>query len=255
MIKNNFILILLVNLLLIGCDKKNDAFPTDKRYWDVADYQNAVPELKYGFEAGEKLPSLDDPDTKIIVEKLIDHENYKVVLDDKELGLKHKNEIAQGFFNSWKDMTDIYTVTDRKDKYLYETEMIEVQKFGLGLQLRYFKLGNDEIIESSEDPNSSDVKNVLDSNIDTLISNYLFYLDQINNESSFSENGLGLLAEGIDEYFPELIKIYPNADYSAMVDKIKLLEKKSKSEKIKTSLKNLQSLINSKKSKETTETV
>lgn len=248
--KADFTLILFIVLLISSCDKKNDTFPIDKRYWNVEDYHNAVLELKYGIEQDEKLPSLSDPETKIIVEKLIDHQNYEIVLDDKELGLKHKNEVAQGFFNVWKDMTTIYNVTDRKDNYLYEIEMIEVYKFGLGLQLSYFKLGNDEIIESADDPNSTQVQNAVNGNINTLIRNYLTYLNLINNEGSFSQNGINSFAQGIDEFFPELIKIYPNGDYSEMENKITLMGKKSKSEVIKNSLRSIQELIDSKKSKE-----
>jgi hypothetical protein len=248
--KANFTVILFIVVLITSCDKKNDSFPIDKRYWNVEDYHNVVLELKYGIEQDEKLPSLSDPETKIIVEKLIDHQNYEIVLDDKELGLKHRNEVAQGFFNVWKDMTTIYNVTDRKDNYLYEIEMIEVYKFGLGLQLSYFKLGNDEIIESADDPNSTQVQNAVNDNVNRLIGNYLAYLDLINNEGSFSKNGINSFAQGIDEFFPKLIKTYANGDYSEMEGKIILMEKKCKSEVIKTSLRNIQKLIDSKKSKE-----
>lgn len=150
-------------------------------------------------------------------------------------------------------MTTIYNVTDRKDNYIYEIEMIEVYKFGLGLQLSYFKLGNDEIIESADDPNSIQVQNSVNGNINTLIGNYLNYLNLINNESSFSKNGINSFADGIDEFFPKLINTFPNGDYSEMENKIKLMEKKCKSETIKTSLKNIQINIDSKISKEKVE--
>lgn len=247
--KVNFILILSI-FLIISCDKKNESFPIDKRYWNVEDYKNVVLELKYGIEEDEKLPSLSDPQTKIIVEKLIDPQNYEIVLDDKELGLKHKNEVAQGFFSAWKDMTTIYNETDRKDNYLYEMEMIGVYKFGLGLQLYYFKLGNDEIIESEDNPNSEQVQNIINRNVNTLIGNYTAYLNLINDESSFSENGVNSFAQGIDEFFPKLFKNNPNGDYSEMENKITLMEKKCNSQVIKTSLKNIQKLIASKKSKD-----
>jgi len=251
--KVSFTLILFAFLIISSCDKKNESFPIDKRYWNVEDYHNAVLELKYGIEKDEKLPSLSDPETKIIVEKLIDHQNYEIVLNDKELGLKHKNEVAEGFFNVWRDMTTIYNVTDRKDNYLYEIEMIEVYKFGLGLQLSYFKLGNDEIIESADDPNSAQVQNTINNNANTLIGNYTTYLNLINNESSFSENGINSFSQGIDDFFPQLFEIYPKADYSSMQNKITLLEKKCNSEVIKNSLRNIQKLIDSKKAKEKNE--
>ena len=83
-------------------------------------------------------------------------------------------------------MNDIYSQIDRKDIYVYEKERIEVFNFGLALQLRYFKLGNEEIKQKSDDPNSSNVTQTVNSNVNTLIGNYMFYLDEINNEKSYS---------------------------------------------------------------------
>lgn len=240
----------IICLTLTNCKTEEHEFPLDKRYWDTGDYDKAVLELRYGYKDDEKKPTFDNPETRIIVEKLTDHQNYKVVLEDKELGIKHRNDVATAFFNEWKDMNQIYTATDRKDKYLYDKEMLAVWQFGLGLQLGYFKLGNDQILESADDPNSSRVKNQVNSNVSTLIKNYLIYLDEINNEDAFTEEGKTKLAEGIDTYFTELIELYPNANYSGMENKADLMLKKSQSSKIKSSLTKLIELINSKKAQE-----
>lgn len=248
LIKYTFLAIICITLT--NCKTEEHEFPLDKRYWDAKDYDKVVLELRYGYKDDEKLPTFDNPENKIVVEKLTDHQNYNIVLDDKELGLKHRNDVATSFFNEYKDMSQIYTATDRKDKYIYDKEMVAVEHFGLGLQLKYFKLGNDQIIESSDDPNSSRVKNNINSNVDTLIKNYLIYLDEINNEDAFTEDGKNKLAEGIDKYFTELIELYPNADYSGMDNKAELMLKKSQSEKIKTSLTKLIELIHSKKAQE-----
>ncbi|PZW42338.1 hypothetical protein LX95_00648 [Mesonia algae] len=237
----------IICLSLTNCKTEEHEFPLDKRYWNTADYDKAVLELRFGYKDDEKKPTFDNPETRLIVEKLTDHQNYKVVLDDEELGIKHRNEVATSFFNEWKDMNQIYNATDRKDKYLYDKEMLAVFKFGLGLQLKYFKLGNDQIRENADDPNSSRVKNNINSNVGTLISNYLIYLDEINNEDAFTEEGKTKLAEGIDTYFTELIELYPNANYSGMKNKAELMLKKSQSSKIKSSLTKLIELINSKK--------
>ncbi len=244
--KSNSILVLLLAVLFISCDKKNESFPLDKKYWDLEDYKAVVLELRFGYKEDEKLPSFSDPETKPIVDKLTDQQNFEVILDDNALGLKHKNEMAQQFFDVWKDMATIYNATDRTDKYVYEQEMLAVYKFGLGLQLRYFKLGNDEIIASADDPNSEKVKRNVDSNVSTQIRNFSLYLDNVNEENAFSADGLNSLADGIDAFFPKLIETYPNADYSGLAEKIALLVKKTKSERIKTSLENLQKLIDSK---------
>jgi len=148
-------------------------------------------------------------------------------------------------------MNNIYNALDRKDQYLYDKEMLAVWHFGLGLQLKYFKLGNDQIKENADDPNSSRVKNNINSNVSTLIKNYLIYLDEINNEKAFTEEGKIKLANGIDKYFPALIELYPNANYSGMQNKAELMLKKAESDKIKSSLKKLIELIGSKSKKET----
>lgn len=251
MTKIRIILIALIGLIITSCNPEKHKFPLDKRYWDLNDYDDAVLELNYGYEADEKLPTFDDPETRIIVEKLTDQQNFNIVLDDNELGLKHRNEVAEKFFNEWKDMNNIYDALDRKDQYLYDKEMLAVWHFGLGLQLKYFKLGNDQIKENADDPNSSRVKNNINSNVKTLISNYLIYLDEINGEKAFTESGKDKLADGIDKYFPTLIELYPDANYSGMKNKTELLLKKSESDKIKSSLNKLIELIDSKSKKET----
>ena len=250
MTKIRIILIALISLTIISCNTEKHKFPLDKRYWDLNDYDDVVLELNYGYEADEKLPTFDDPETRIIVEKLTDQQNFSVVLDDNELGLKHRNEVAEKFFSEWKNMNNIYNALDRKDQYLYDKEMLAVWHFGLGLQLKYFKLGNDQIKENADDPNSSRVKNNINSNVSTLIKNYLIYLDEINNEKAFTEEGKIKLANGIDKYFPALIELYPNANYSGMQNKAELMLKKAESDKIKSSLKKLIELIGSKSKKE-----
>lgn len=232
-------------LFATSCKKENK-FPIEKKYWDTDDYDNVVRELRFGVKPDEKLPTFDDTETKIIIEKLTDQANFKVVLDDNELGLKHKNEIGEKFFKIWQDMSEIYSQIDRKDIYVYEKERIEVFNFGLALQLRYFKLGNDEIKQKSDDPNANNVSETVNSNVNTLIGNYMFYLDEINNEKSYSNIGLDLIAEGIDKYFTDLVNIYPKSYYDSLKEKIVLLSNKTKSENIKNSLLKLQKLIDSK---------
>lgn len=246
------ILLAFLSIALSNCTIEKHQFPTDKRYWDVNDYDNIVRELRFGYEKDEKLPTFDNPDTRIIVEKLTDPTNFKVVLDDKELGLKHRSEVANDFFREWRDMTEIYNAIDRRDKYIYDKEFIAVWHFGLGLQLRYFNLAVEEMKESADDPNSPKVSSIINSNVNSLIKNYQIYLDEIKNENAFTEEGKVKLAEGIDKYFPQLIELYPNANYNGMKRKSELMVKKSESGKVKNSLTRLIELIDSKEEKSTT---
>jgi hypothetical protein len=247
MTKNKYFLIAFVFLTLASCKSDKHEFPLDKRYWDTEDYQNVIRELRFNYKEDEKKPTFDDPQLRMVVQKLTDEQNFKVVLDDNELGLKHRNDAAGAFFEIWKDMNQVYQTTDRKDKYVYDKEMLAVWHFGLGLQLDYFRLGNEQLIESADDPNSYRVRNSTKSNVATLIGNYNIYLDEINNENSFSEVGKQKLADGIDKYFTELIKLYPNSNYRGMKNKMELMLKKSASSEIKSALTRVIEFMNSKK--------
>lgn len=245
-------LYLFVFFMIFSCNTIEDTYPISKRYWDNDDYKNVVRELRFGIEPDEKIPSLATPDKRVVFEKLVDEQNYKIVLDDKELGTKYKSEIASEFFNRWRDMNQIYRATDRKDQYIYDRELVKVWHFGLGLQLRYFKLGNDLMKDNADDPNSGKVNRETSSNIQTLISNYNIYMDEINKEDAFSEEGKKLLSDGFENYFLKLIDQYPEANYSTMENKIDLMAIKSKSELIKNSLSKVLERIQKEKSKQVT---
>jgi hypothetical protein len=228
--------------LVVSCSDLNNKFPTEKRYWSIEDYENVVRELKYNYKPDEPLPTFDDSETRIIIEKLTEEENFKVVLNDNELGLSHKNENAQRFFDIWRDLNEIYSPMDKKDMYVYEKEFLEIWKFGLQLQQDYFKLGNEQIIENSD--NSESVKEVLSSNTQILINNSIIYLDVIANEKKFTSNSKKIISETITTKFSNLIKDNPKADYSNLSKKIELLNKKIKDLDIKNSLEAIGVLIN-----------
>jgi len=232
--------------LFLNCETEKHKFPIEKRYWTAEDYVSIIRQLKYGYKSDEKLPTFNNPETRIVVEKLIDQQNFKVVLNDSELGLTYKNNVASSFFDRWRDMNKIYDAVDRKDKYLYEKEMLAVWHYGLKLQQLYFKLANDQIIQEADDPESNKLKRNVLSNANTMIGNYAIYLDEVNREKYYSKEGLKIYAEGIDTYFKEIIELYPEANYSDMLHKVNLMLKKSNSEKVKSSLSNLKKLIESK---------
>ena len=244
--KANSIIILLFLTFLAGCQSKEEVFPISKRYWTPDDYRDVTQTLRFGYQPDEELPNFNNPETKIVVEKFTDPQNYKVLLDDKELGLKFKSKTAEDFFSVWQDMIKVYQARDVKDNYIYEKELLKTFQFGLGLQLRYFTLGNKVLMQESA--NEEEVKNTVQSNIQSLVNNFGLYLDLINDENSFSDQGKKLLSDGIVKYFSMLVNQYPDADYSSLKYKMEALKKKSKSDVIKNSLQKIIDLINSKKS-------
>lgn len=247
--------IILSSLFLFSsCSNKSHDFPIEKRYWSIEDYENIVRNLKYNSNPDESLPSFNDSETKAVIEKLTDEENFRVVLNDKELGISHKNETAQKFFDIWQDLNEIYSPMDKKDMFVYETEYLEIWKFGLELQQEYFKLGNQEIEENSD--NYESVKDVLNSNRETMINNSIIYLDVITNEKKFTSNGKQIISETIKSEFSKLVKENPKADFYNLRKKIDLLNKKITDPSILESLNGLSSLINEVKPKtESTEEV
>ena len=108
MMKIKYILFAFICLTLTYCATEEHKFPLDKRYWDTNDYDKVILELRYGYENDERKPTFDSPEQRIIVQKLTDEQNFKIVLNDKELGLKHKNDLATEFFNHWKDIESGY---------------------------------------------------------------------------------------------------------------------------------------------------
>ena len=56
--------------LVVSCSDINNKFTTEKRYWSIEYYENVVRELKYNYNPDEPLPSFDDSETRIIIEKL-----------------------------------------------------------------------------------------------------------------------------------------------------------------------------------------
>lgn len=240
--KKKYFIILSTLVLLISCNDKEEKFPVEKRYWTVDDYENIVRELRYATKPDESLPRFNDSETKIVIEKLTDEENFRVVLNDKELGLSHKSEIAQKFFDVWRSLNETYSSLDKKDMYVYEKESLEIWKFGLELQQEYFKLGNQKINENSD--GSENVNKVLSDNVETLIDNSIIYLNVITNEKQFTDDGKKLIAETITSSFTKLIEENPKADFINLKNKINLLKKKITDPTILESLNSLSTVLN-----------
>src|SRR5690554_4848925 len=104
MTKIKYLLLAIICLTLTNCKTDEQKFPLDKRYWDTNDYEKAILELRFGYETDEKKPTFDNPEQRIIVQKLTDEQNFKIVLEDILYCLKHRNDVATQLYNEWKDM-------------------------------------------------------------------------------------------------------------------------------------------------------
>jgi hypothetical protein len=229
------ILIAFSLMFLFSRCSKESKFPTEKRFWTTEDYSEVIRIIGYRTPEGEEYPRFSNSETEFVIRKLLDKTNYEVVLDDPELGMNYKNEVAQKFFEQYRDLVQHYAIMDIQDKYIYPEELIEIEKFGLDLQIKYFKIGNDRIKEQSDSPESERTLEVLKSNEQTIIKNFNGYLDNINDEKSFGEYAPNL-AEGISVYFPKLHETFPTANFSVMINKAKLMLNKTKVEENKSAL-------------------
>lgn len=241
----------LLGLLIFfgGCGGSSltEEYKLNKKYWNHQDYKEIIYKIKY-LDKQEVLPSYKTPERLAIFLKLVDDENVLVVAEDESLGIQHRAEVLTVFFNESNDLKEIYSATDREDKFLYPKELAESLKFNLLVQLHYFELGNREIEYLADDPNSNNIKNLVNKNIQTLIGNYSYYLDYVKREKSFDEEGLNIYISGLDQEMSELIKKYPNADYFKIESKANAMLKRAESDNLKSSIQKLLDLIESKKS-------
>ena len=99
-------LILTFSILVSSCGEAdpNAGFPLDKQYWNPDDYTSVIHKINYETPEGAEYPRFDDPTTSPIIKKMTDHENYKVILEDKERGVKNRNEISDLFMTNYKNM-------------------------------------------------------------------------------------------------------------------------------------------------------
>jgi hypothetical protein len=227
-----------------GCDSEpTDIYHVQKRYWDASDYKNALSLIKYHTSNTEKLPCYSVPTNTPAFLKLIDVNNFKVIMEDKELGIKHRQEFSIVMFDNYQDMLEVYQLLDNQDKFIYPKELALIMNFGLEFQISYFKLGNEKIKKESDNPNAPEIKNLLQTNEQTLIDNFTIDLSFVKSEKAFSTEALAIYSEGIDKYFKQLITEFPDGDYTEMLSKTNLMQEKAETTIVKKTLTNLVALI------------
>ncbi len=248
---SKLLLLFILTTPLFNCTGRSHEFPVEKQYWDINDYNLVIRELRYGYQDSETKPTLDNLETGVVVRKLIDKQNYTVILNDSTINLRERNKFAHDFFDQWKNMTGIYNEKDANDKYVYGKELLSVWHFGLQFHMDYFTVGDNAIRTFSANANNEKVINRINYNMNELVKNFSNYMDLIRDEDAFYENEKEFFIKGIDTYFTELIMQHPEADYTRVEKKANTVLKKTKSKEIKTSLTALLESINFIKLKKT----
>lgn len=234
-------------VLLFGCNNLYSSFPVDKPYWTVDDYQTASTALYQLTSKDKELPSLNNPSTIKIFNKIIDTNNIAVVANDNQLGLINRSKFMSDMFDIDRNLEETYSVLDRTDKYQYPQEFASILKFGLYMQLYYIELGNKKIIEDADDPKAENIVSVIKSNQNVLVRNFEIYLDCMNHEDRFDDKALDIYASGLADYFPRLINEFaPEGDYDDMLTKVNNMIKKVKNPSILTELNKVKILLTAK---------
>jgi hypothetical protein len=216
-------------------NKISSNFHMDKKYWDPEDYEAARSEL-YTYMDGKKYPNLSDPNTAMVFNKIADITNVSIVVEDSTLGITHRSKFAEEMFDKYKSFYEFYDKSDREDKFIYPSEIVEIVLFGVYTQIHYFKLGNENILKEAIDPNSDKTKYVLNSNASTIVSNMKFSLDFCKKEDALTPEAIHTLAVGLDKYLPLLFKTFPDTDYSELKSQIEILLSTVKSDELKQML-------------------
>lgn len=215
-------------LLLTACTSR---FPIDKPYWTDEDYREVWLEL-YSMSKDEELPRFSNPETNEVIRKIIDPQNYEAVLEDAELGLNYRNEVSQKFFDHTKSIVELYGGMDVQDKFVYAEELAELRNFFLGFQIVYFRIGNENIANQTDDPQT------IKRNEQTIVANFTSYLEDLRREKTYG-NYAAILGEGISIHFSKLISTFPTANYSGMLAQAKVVREKVQTPEIQKALSEL----------------
>jgi hypothetical protein len=233
------LLMVLIFATLFACESR---FPVDKRFWDPNDYRKVWHELNYKTPKGEEYPRFSNPETAEVVKKMVDRQNYEIILEDSELGLNYRSEVSQEFFEHIKSIIALYHGMDIQDKFIYAEELAELRKFFLGFQIVYFRIGNENIASQSDD--SSTIKR----NEQMIIGNFINYLEDLRREKAYGPYAVNL-AEAISTHFTKLIETFPNGNYAGMLATAKTMQEKVQTPEIKKALSELITKLESMQSK------
>lgn len=236
--KASLLLFMAAIVALISCNNSKETsiseqYHLDKKLWDQHDYSNAVNKIKYGGEANK--PAFDN-ELAPVLNKMLDMNNISVVMEDESLGIEHRSDFGNAIFEEWRHLREAYHGKDEQDMFKHPMELVEILKFGLGFQQYYFQMANDKVRIDEDDVDKQEVKRVVRHNLGAMVSNYNLYLDYMDYEQSFTDPALKAFAEGIDRYFPQLLKIFPNANYYKMQKKATAMLKKTEHADVKHSL-------------------
>jgi hypothetical protein len=235
-------LFIIFTLIFYACNsskkdttKLPENYHMEKKYWGIEDYDAAFTELRK-IPEGQKLPNYSDAITAMVFSKIIDINNVSVVVEDTTLGISHRTKFATEMLDYYRTLCDYYGKLDREDKFIYPSEMVDIVIFGVYIQIYDFKLGNENILKESINPNNYETKDVLSTNAQTIVDNMRLSIDYCKKENALTPDACHRLAIGLDKYLPLLFKYFPSASYSELKSQVEMLLSTVKSNEIKQML-------------------
>lgn len=242
----------MIAIVFTSCKKDNlENVTAEKSHWDAEDYEEAYREIRFNTPEGEKYPGLNYHAE--IFNKIIDTESLSAVLDDEKLGLSFRNEFAEKMFQTYKKFDEIYSVLDRQDKYIYPVELIKIKTWGLFVEMRYFKLGNAQIIKSAVNPEDDNVKSVVSNNEQTLINNFQNNIEFLTKEDALTDEAIKEYSITLEQYSSELLTSFPKGDYRDMLITVTDIQKKVQAESLRIILAKFKSSIEELQKKQASE--
>lgn len=226
-----------VLLFMYSCGSGiSENYHIEKPIWDVDDYALAIEEIKLSQVNEAEIPTISNPELAQVFHKLTDKNNLFLVLEDKELGLKHRSEISSRFFNFGQDIMGIYGELDVQDKYVHPKEYILAIDFFLTAQRLHFKIGNENIKKQTVD-----FENYIKSNEATVVNNFENYISFLINEEAFDSESRKELALMLDAQVKDLITTFPTYSdaYLDLRNSAETVKLKVKSIELQNSLTNL----------------
>jgi hypothetical protein len=239
-------LVLCAILVFTQCSSPLGPYQMDKKYWDAKDYDEVLTYIKFRLPQGDQYPNINDALTAPVFQKLIDKENLAVVLEDKSLGVKHREEFATSMRKELERMLELYSPMDREDKFVYDQELAQILSLFMYLETIYFSAGNEDIRQGLDKTNETRLNDLIRSNENICIKNFAVYLDYINRENSFSPEAIDVLSDGYSRSISNLITAFPDGDYKPLKVKTEGVLAKATSPKLKAALTTINGLLESK---------
>ncbi len=182
-----------------------------KDYWTPSEYLTILYYIAHS-ESVEDYPNFDNPDNVATIRKLLDTENFKVILEDEKLSLKERCDAGQEFFERSNKMIVLYEIT-KDDKFTYDEEFAEILYFSGLVWIAEIKTMNAYIAERTDIKSSEEIASAIQSNEKTCLRNFRTYLKYTRDEHKFGKAALKKYIQGINDHFPEAINTFPGADY------------------------------------------